>query len=179
MDELRDEQMWWAVEAGDEGSESGTNDQQGIINMYVTMMLQLLQLDPYMAIRYILEQLATTGPFFTQTEILEEFGGWTVFRRTLQRMEVVRARVVNDNLTSLPMTTDAPADEPFGLTIPETDGFIAWWAPQVEDGAPPFLFSVRIPEGEELRRYPHMGAYTDEHASDGEDEQGKEEITEG
>ena len=163
-----DEQTWMATDVEDVELEPDVSDQQGIVNMYVTMMLQLIQLDPCMPVLDILSRLSTTGPFDTKEEILEEFGGWGIFRRTLQRMEVVRGRAVNGGLGTLPMTTSMLVDEPFGYTIPGTDGFIAWWAPQVEEGAPPFLFSIRMKEGEELCRYPHMGAYTDECVSDEE-----------
>ena len=163
-----DEQIWLAADAEGEESESGISDQQGIVNMYVTMMLQFIQMDPCMAIPGILGRLTPTGPFGTRGEILEEFGGWNIFRRTLQRMEVARGRAVNGELRSLPMTTNMPEDEPFGYTTPETDGFITWWAPQTAEGAPPFLFSIRISEGERLRRYTHMGTYTDECVSEGE-----------
>ena len=173
-----EKQSWLATEVEVEESEEGMSDQQGIVNMYVTMMLQLIQMDPCMAIPCILEHLATTGPFGTRAEVLEMFGGWKVFCRTAQRMEVVRGKAVSRELRSLPMTTQALEDEQFGYTIPETDGFIAWWAPQIGEGAPPFMFSIRVKEGEGLHRYPHMGAYTDEHATDDEEEPGKEEEKE-
>ena len=172
------EQTWMATDAEGVELESGASDQQGIVNMYVTMMLQLIQLDPCLPIPDILERLPTTGPFDTKEEILEEFGGWEIFRRTLQRMEVVRGRAMNGKLRTLPMTTNMPEDEPFGYTIPETDGFIAWWAPQMVEGASPFLFSIRPREEDGLCRYPHMGAYTDEYVSDEDNEPGGEQKEE-
>ena len=165
-----EQHAWMAIDAEGEETEPGTSDQQGIVNMYATMMLQLIQLDPYMPIFSILEHLTTTGPFCTKEEILEEFGGWSIFRRTLQRMEMVRGRTVNSKLRTLPMTTGMLEDEPFGYTIPETDGYVAWWAPQMVEGAPPFMFTMRPREEDRLYRYPHMGAYTDEGASDDDNE---------
>ena len=104
-------------------------DQQAIVNTYVTTMLQLLQMDPWISVPRALEALVNPGPLRTAGQILEVFGGWSVFRRTLSRMEVARSEAVSGGLTRLPLTSHIPEREQFGFTIPGRDGLIAWWAP--------------------------------------------------
>ena len=91
------------------------------------------------------------------------FGGWETFRRTLQRMEVIRGNAVRGDLGGLPITTRPPVGEPFGYTIPSHDGFIAWWAPQLAGMGPPFMFTITRAGGGPLQRYPHSGTYTEEY----------------
>ena len=70
----------------------------------------------------------------------------------------------------LPIATRFSTEEQFGTVIPEPDGFIAWWAPQVEEDGPPFLFSINRAEKGLLRRYPHMGIYAAENTEDEDNE---------
>ena len=163
MEGQMEQHSWLAVDGQEEESgsqESSEQDRQCLINTYVTMMLQLLQLNPWVAIPQVLEELVEVGPLWSANQILEVFGGWETFRRTLQRMEVIRGNTVRGDLRGLPITTRPPADEPFGTTIPSHDGFIAWWAPQIAGTGPPFMFTITRAGGEPLSRYPHTGSYT-------------------
>ena len=167
-----EENTWYAVDEtmvqGDQ--ESLDNDDQSLINTYVTMMLQAVQIDPWMNIPQILKELVEVGPLWSEYQILQLFGGWEIFRRTVQRMEVIRGNTVRDDLNSLPITTRPESGEPFGHTIPEDEGFIAWWAPQVGGSGPPFMFSIRSAGGGTLQRYPHTEEYTDEYEEEEESE---------
>ena len=162
-----DEQAWMETATGGEEEEFEMTDQQAIVNTYVTMMLQLIQMDPWISVPRVLEALVNPGPLRTREQIVEVFGGWLVFRRTLSRMEVVRGGTANGNLRNLPLTTKVPDREPFGYTIPGWGNFIAWWAPQTGEGVPPFLFSMRMTDRAHLQRYPHTGAYTEDYEGGG------------
>ena len=166
------EQMWYAMEEeeGSDESVSTRTDRQLLSNTYVTMILQLLQLDPWMGIPRILRELVNSGPLWSEAQILEEFGGWATFCRTLRRMEVVRGGVVRGEMNGLPITTRAPEGEPFGHTIPEQDGHIGWWAPRLGGPGPPFMFTITGGVGGILQRYPHSETYTEDY----EEEDGTE-----
>ena len=160
-----EEHTWYAVdgEGDQDAQESSGNDDQQLVYTYVTLMLQAVQIDPWMNIPQILAALVDAGPLWSEHQILELFGGRGTFRQTLQRMEVIRGNAIRGELNGLPITTRPSAGEPLGHAIPEREGFMAWWAPQIGNFGPPFMFSIRRGRGEMLQRYPHMGVYTDEY----------------
>ena len=160
------EQAWEPTVNEEEEMGPEMTDQQALVNTYVTMTLQLIQLDPWISVPRMMEALVAAGPLWTEGQILTVFEGWSVFRRTISRMEVVRGGTISGGLRNLPLTTRAPEGEPFGHTIPGWDGLIAWWAPQTGGSGPPFLFSIRVADREYLHRYPHLGTYTEDYEAE-------------
>ena len=151
--------------ADTEGSWQGTQLSvetrgQEMVNIYVAMALQPILMDPWISTPQILAGLVELNWTGSEARILSCFGGWRIFVQTIDRMETLRAGVLNERVRDFPITTAPPAEAAFGVWIPEPDGFIAWWAPQLERGGPPFLFRIaRAGEGM-IHRYPHRGAYT-------------------
>ena len=143
----------------DAQSPVSTRDQE-TVNIYVTMALQLILMNPWISAPQILAGLVSVDWAGSETGILRYFGGWQIFAQTIDRMETLRAGVINERMMDFPITTAPLAEGAFGTRPPEPDGFITWWAPQLEGGGPPFLFRiVRAGEGV-LHRYPHQGIYT-------------------
>ena len=143
-----------------ENQTTESSNNQETVNIYVTMILQLILTNPWISTPQILAQLVGLNWMGSETHILNRFGGWRTFARTIDRMETLRAGVLNERMNGFPITTAPLMDGTFGAWIPEPDGFIAWWAPQIEGGGPPFLFKiVRAGDGA-IHRYPHQGTYT-------------------
>ena len=133
---------------------------QGTVNIYVTMALQLILMNPWISTPQILAGLVEVDWAGSETGILRYFGGWRIFAQTIDRMETLRAGVINERMMDFPITTAPLAEGAFGMRPPEPDGSITWRAPQLERGGPPFLFRiVRAGEGV-LHRYPHQGTYS-------------------
>ena len=152
---MADMQGWW------QGTQSsmGARDQEEV-NIYVTMVLQLILMDPWISTPQVLAGLVEVDWTGSEEGILRCFGGWQTFVQTIDRMETLRAGVINGGMMNLPITTAPPAEGTFGARAPEPDGFIAWWAPQREGGGPPFLFRIMRAGVGVLHRYPHQGIYT-------------------
>ena len=145
------------------GSEGyGRGERQSIVDMYVTVALQCIIDDPWASIPTVLGTLARVGPAGSREEIIELFGAESVFKTTIQRMEVVRGAAIRGAMNTLPITTMPTPGEPVGYTIPETDEFIRWWAPMVEGDQPAFVFRIMTGQEERLNRYPHDGDQTED-----------------
>ena len=139
---------------------SEINRDQEMVNIYVTMILQLILMNPWISTPQLLASLVSVDWTGSETDILRHFGGWQIFVQTINRMETLRAGVINERMTNFPIAT-APLDEgTFGMRPPEPDGFINWWAPQLEGGGPPFLFRIVRAGVGVLHRYPHQDTYT-------------------
>ena len=121
----------------------------------VTVMLQLIQEDPWIAVPTMMDRMVTTGPLHTREEVLELFRGRPIFMRAVTRMETLRTAAVNEMVGDLPVSTRVPVGEAVGWTIPGVDRYIGWWAPCVTGGGP--VYHVRmIPVWRgDLSRYPH------------------------
>ena len=154
------------------------DDRQGIVDTMVTVMLQLIMEDPWISIPNMMDRMTEFGPLHDRDGIMEVFRGRPIFRRTTSRLEVVRAAAVNGTLRELPISTRVPENERVGVTIPGTDRYIGWWAPQVEcDG---FIFPVNmitVPGGV-LYRYPHEEEDTEAYFRGEDDKSTEEENTE-
>ena len=143
---------------GNQPSET-TRDQE-MVNIYVTMILQLILMDPWISTSQILAELAELSWTGSEARILSCLGGWRIFVQTIERMETLRTGVLNERVMNFPITTTPPVEGAFGARIPEPDGFIAWWAPQLEGEGPPFMFRIVRAEEGVINRYPHCGSYT-------------------
>ena len=150
------------------GPRSETSALQELVNIYVTIALQLILTDPWISAPQILFRISTLGWAGSREQILRRFGGWGVFSRTIQRMETLRAGAVNDRLMDFPIAAIPLTVSGFGDQLPDIDGYIAWWAPQMEDQDHPFTFSISRARGGVLHRYPHENTDTEE-SSDGEE----------
>ena len=151
-------------------------DRQGIVDTMVTVMLQLTMEDPWISIPNMMDRMTETGPLHDRDDIMEVFRGRPIFRRTTNRLEVVRAAVVSGALGELPISTRAPEHERVGVTIPGTDRYIGWWAPQVVNDGPIFPVNMITVPGGVLCRYPHEDEHTEEYFR-GEDDRFTEEET--
>ena len=127
---------------------------QDWVNIYVTVTLQLIINNPYMTATRILCEISSTTWAGSSDQILECFGGWDIFNRTIQRMEPLRAAAANERLTNSPVTTCPMGANGIGNKPPEPDGHIAWWAPQIDGQSRPFLFSIHQSGEGMLCRYP-------------------------
>ena len=139
---------------------------QQTVNMYFTLMIQIILTDPWISTPQVLNTLVEMGWTGSRHHILRCFGGWQTFSQTIARMEQIRAGAINGRMRGLPVTTSAPPEGQLGRQIPEPDGFIAWWAPQPERAGPPFLFRIAHAGMGELHRYPHSGVYATENSED-------------
>ena len=132
---------------------------QGGVDLCVTMMIQLILFDPWITEEEMVNYLTWIGPEGNTSRLMRMFGGRTVFRRTLQRMGVIRQARIQGKLHELHITT-----EPSLGTIPEIEDKIHLWAPRVTGGEP--LFGHPSPEenlpNEPLYRYPREGTYSDD-----------------
>ena len=150
-------------------------DRQGIVDTLVTVMLQLVQEDPWIPIPAMLDRVTEVGPVHNRDDVLELFRGRPNVWQLAERLEAVRTAVVNNMLPELPASTRAPTNERVGWAIPGTDRYIGWRAPRVVGGG--LLCQVNMISlwGRRLYRYPHEDEYTvdymrglDEENSDGE-----------
>ena len=155
MDE-EDRRIILADMQGQWNSEWPSNDvgMQDMVHKYVTVSLQLILTNPYISAVRILSEISSLVWAGTRDQILECFGGWDIFHLTIQRMEPLRSAVVNERLTDFPVTTCPLGDGGLGDEPPETDGYIAWWAPQHGGCGRPFLFSIHQSGEGMLCRYP-------------------------
>ena len=87
---------------------------------------------------------------------------------------MVRAAVINGALNEIPVSTTLPINERVGATIPGTDRYIGWWAPQAERDGRIYLVNIPMMRGVMLYRYPHEDEQTEEYFR-GEDEEVSEE----
>ena len=127
---------------------------QNLVNTYVTMSLQLILTNPYITAKRILYEISSIKSAGPRDQILDIFGGWDVFDLTIHRMEPLRTAAVNKRLKDFPVTTSPLEENGLSEEPPETDGHIAWWAPQVGGPSQPFLFSIRQSGEGMLHRYP-------------------------
>ena len=131
------------------------DDRQGIVDTMVTVMLQLVQEDPWMAVPTMMDRMVLCGPLHTREEVIELFRGRPNFMRAVARIEILRTAVVNEMVQDLPMTTRVPVGEVAGWTIPGVDRYIGWWAPCVTGDGPAYRVGMIPVWSGELRRYPH------------------------
>ena len=150
-------------------SRPGRNNQERV-NIYVTMILQLIFINPNISTMQILDTLSRSPRTESREQILRRFGGWPIFADTIGRMGPLRVGVINERPMGFPVTTRVPEGPGFGETLPDPDGYIAWWAPQTGGGVPPFLFRIRETEAHHLCRYPHQGVYTDTNSEEDSNE---------
>ena len=183
------------MEAGDEMDEESLHeretettigsvdreDQQDIIEHYATLMLQILIESPYASVRAIMDRLRRVGPFEGKQTILRVFGGREAFKKTLQRMSIVRRAVLEGTLGDLPIETRVPPGEEAGSTLPGGDRFIENWAPWRTGGER--HHELGIPEeydyffkeetvfddgAPDIDRYPHQEEETEKYVEDRE-----------
>ena len=145
--------------------QTGRNDQESV-NIYTTLIIQLIVINPYISAAQLLDNISHIPQAGPRSRILRLFGGWDVFVNTVRRMEPLRAGIATGNINNLPITTRAPEHDGMNEALPNPDGHIAWWAPQVGMNAPPFLFRMIQNDDETLRRYPHQGIYTNDHSEE-------------
>ena len=145
------------------------NDQERV-NIYTTLIIQLILTNPCISAVQIIDNLSHSPQMESRSQIMRLFRGWNIFVKTIKRMEPLRTAITTGGINKLPVTTRAPVEGEVGETMPEPDGFISWWAPQVDTNLPPFLFSMVQPDEDRLRRYPHQGVYTDDESEGGHDE---------
>ena len=146
---LADMQGQWTSEWPSDGMET-----QNLVNTYVTMSLQLILTNPYITAKRILYEISSITWAGPCDQILDIFGGWGVFDLTIHRMESLRTAAVNKRLKDFPVTTSPLGENGLSEEPPQTDGHIAWWAPQVGGHSQPFLFSIRQWVEGMLRRCP-------------------------
>ena len=125
-----------------------------MIDWYTSEMIDFVWDEPYASTRRILEKLAENGPCPSRKELLHLFGGPTVFKRTVGRMEVLRWAVVADRTDILPLEEESETREEIShrrrLGIREE--YKISWAPDRNRAE---MFPRDLPEGEgRLVRYP-------------------------
>ena len=153
-------------------------DRQGIVDTMVTVMLQLIQENPWIPIPEMMDRMVEFGPLRNREDILEVFRGRPIFRWTTTRIETVRTAVVNNVIQDLPVSTRPPANERVGFTIPGTDRYIGWWAPQIAGEGNLFPVHMISLEGGRLQRYPHEGEYTEDYIRGEDSDPSMEETSE-
>ena len=139
------------------------DDRQGIVDTMVTVMLQLIQENPWIPMPAMMDRMVEFGPLHNRGDILELFRGRPIFRWTAMRVETVRAAVVGNMMRDLPVSTRVPENERVGYTIPSTDRYIGWWASRIAGEGQLFPVHMIPIEGGRLYRYPHEGEYTEDY----------------
>ena len=145
---------------GDESSTISTEERelsenvQSMIDWYTSEMIDLIWDEPYASTRRILDKLAEAGPCPSRRELLHLFGGPTVFKRTVRRMEVLRWAVVADQTDILPLEEEDESMEESGSRhrLGRREEYMVSWAPDMSGIN---MFPRDLPEGEgRLVRYP-------------------------
>ena len=145
---------------GDESSTNSTEDReysenvQSMIDWYTSEMIDFIWDEPYASTRQIIDKLAESGPCPSRREILHLFGGPTVFKKTVKRMDVLRWAVVADRTDILPLEEESESRDEiryrhqWGIR----EEYMISWAPERNRI---ITFPRDLPEGEgRLVRYP-------------------------
>ena len=160
---------------GDESSTISTEERelsenvQSMIDWYTSEMIDLIWVEPYASTRRILDKLAEAGPCPSRRELLHLFGGPTVFKRTVRRMEVLRWAVVADRTDILPLDEEDESMEGIGRRhrLGRREEYMISWAPDMSEIN---MFPRDLPEGEgRLVRYPSQDDTDKDVAEDEED----------
>ena len=106
-------------------------DRRGIVNHYVTLMLQLVHEDPWISVPDIADFLVSVGPLQSAGQIARLFRGGTTFHKTVDRMAAVRTTMLQENINGLRIATRISAGEQVGDAKPRCNNYIGWWSPQV------------------------------------------------
>ena len=80
-------------------------ERQGLVNLYVLSIIQLLMNDPRISTEQMMGYLTWAGPWNHGSQILRVFRGRPNFRQTLDRVDVIRQAVARDELRELPITS--------------------------------------------------------------------------
>ena len=123
-------------------------DRQGLIDHYVTIMLQAVIGDPEATTRRLMDTLLSTGPIQGKQGIIELFRGRNGLLTTIRGLELVRKAARENGLGVLPVTTRPQEGWPVGFTILETEGHIRKWAPRVGPGGNLLFEEMMGMEGE-------------------------------
>ena len=105
-------------------------ERRGLVNLYVTHMLQAIQEDPRVSTPDLMCFLIWAGPWRSAGQILRIFRGRPIFRTAAGRLTAARTAVPRNDLGGLPVSTRIPEGEHTGKTTPADDDFIALWPPQ-------------------------------------------------
>ena len=165
---------------------SGYSDgeRQGLVNSYVTLMLQAIQEDPWIAQPDLMDFLIWAEPLHSTGQLVRKLRGRQLFRITVDRLTVVRTAALRDEiagvtvpegkragfrkgvpknpagstpLEGLPVSTRIPEGGHAGETVPADGDFIGWWPPQVIGEGPAFPTRAIRVEGGIIQSYPRGG----------------------
>ena len=160
---------------GEESSTNSTEDRehsenvQSMIDWYTSEMIDLIWDEPYASTRRILDRLAENGPCPSRRELLHLFGGPTVFKKTVRRMEVLRWAVVADRTDILPLDEEDETMEEMRYRHQQgiREEYMISWAPDRNRAE---IFPRDLPEGEgRLARYPSQDDTDDDLAEPDEE----------
>ena len=80
---------------------TGRNNQERV-NIYVTVIIQLIFLNPNISTIQIVDNLSQSPRTGSRTQILRRFGGWRIFADTVRRMEPLRVGIINGRTMDFP-----------------------------------------------------------------------------
>ena len=120
-------------------------DREGLVDHYVTPVLQQLTRQPYSSAPGMMRMLPRAGPFTDKQEIPEVCRGRGNSPATIRRMNAVRRAALEGSLDSLPAATRPEEGEEMSLAIPAIDQLVENW--------PPWIMGAGIPtsSGSHLR----------------------------
>ena len=126
------------------------HDSQSMLDYYVKEMLDCVREDPWVSTPGIWEHITSAGPCVRPSGVMHLFGGEGQFRRTCQRMTIVRWAVAEGREEELPLGQEIPTFAEICRRVDENqrDDNTLWWAPDI--------WSCE-PYDEERRPFPHEG----------------------
>ena len=142
-------------------------DRQDMIAYYVDQILRRITERPYDSIPQLFQHVAWGGPCLSPSDVLRLFGGRTIFRRTCQRMSMVRRAVLNGGMDTIPVDLRTWTEQERPVMDPPYRDYQHYWSPHLDSQ---WLFWYENEDmREEIYRYPAVLG-TDEFFQETDDE---------
>ena len=140
---------------------------QGMIAHYVDQLLRRIAECPYDSIPQLFQYVTRGGPCLCQADVLRLFGGRIIFRRTCQRMSMVRRAVLNGGMDTIPVDLRTWTEQERPVMGPPFRDYRHFWSPHLD--SPRLFWYENGDMREEIYRYPAV-LETDEFFQETDDE---------
>ena len=108
-------------------------DRQGMIGYYVDELIQEIVENPCASTPQLFRSIAHSGPCETPEQVLHLFGGGGIFRRTCNRLQLIRDAALRGTLDAVAGEMRRWMEpEQLGLE-PQIRGYESWWVPHLYD----------------------------------------------
>ena len=108
-------------------------DRQSMIEYYVDELIIRIIESPLDSIPQLFRHITQFGPCVEPAHVLHIFGGSTIFRRTCERMNLIRDAALRDELDAAPVDPRLWGGAARHQLAPPFHDFRPWWTPHVYD----------------------------------------------